>query len=629
MFESRLSRAVFAVIFCAVNTSQTAHAGLQKEPIGLITPDHARAIYRHLVENHWVARSGLFMSFPDSNDRKLSQQASTYEQGAMGLLAIRMNDMDRARGIFSFLKEAWDKGPKKEGPRYGVRGLVNFYNVDFGSEGIEKRIHLGPNAWAGLFAARLANKTKDKAALQWALDVAYWIRNSLPHENGAVAMGPKDDPNGAPWTRVFSTENNLSYYAMLTELLRSTTLEPAVRNALTLERDRLENWLLTTAINRKTMKVYRGISPAGVDGIAALDTTTWLVSALTPAKIASRGIDVYRLMDTAAKAYEVKVAGLEGVDPTDFAEAAFTFAHDRAGPGESTRPDSADHRMIWFEGLGQYILALGQMADFAKQEKKHDLAKAYLDKARRLTQAYDQAALDHYPQRAAYPYATEGRFFRDGWRTPPDSAQGPASSLISGIWRIFAGLGTDPMAGNDVRAIQFVRVNAPEVKTVKARKPAVVYGTSEDMVVSAWNALARGDEDMALEQAQATVSEWSSWARQLQQRKQKEFGQNISYSGDPQDRKKIFSYWALNDVAAAYFIIGKVLHQKKDYASAGRAFQQIMNQYSLGQVWDPQGWFWSPADAVQSDYVASNPELYAWVAPQDVDTSTTTGKTPN
>jgi len=215
MRRSVLIRAGLTACFCLHIGLTDAAAASSIAAVSLITPEHTRAIYKQLVDNNWVPRTGLFMSFPDSNDRKLSQQASTYEQGAMGLLALRMNDLDRARTIFRFFKEAWDKGPKKEGPRYGISGLVNFYNVDFASEGIEKRIHLGPNAWAGLFAARFANQTKDKEALQWALDVAYWTRNTLKHENGAVAMGPADEASGAPWTRVFSTENNLSYYAML------------------------------------------------------------------------------------------------------------------------------------------------------------------------------------------------------------------------------------------------------------------------------------------------------------------------------------------------------------------------------------------------------------------------------
>src|SRR5260221_929662 len=123
----------------------------------LITTPHAESIYRRLVELHWTPKTGLFRSFPDSADLKLSQQASTYEQAAMGLLALRFGDFERAKTLFEFFRNTWASGPALAGPRHGLRGLVNFYNADFGSEGIEKTIHVGPNAWAGLFAAKLAN----------------------------------------------------------------------------------------------------------------------------------------------------------------------------------------------------------------------------------------------------------------------------------------------------------------------------------------------------------------------------------------------------------------------------------------------------------------------------------------
>src|SRR5882672_258715 len=91
----------------------------------LIEPEHAEAIYRHLVEVHWTPRTGLFRSFPDSNDLKLSQQASTYEQAAMGLLCIRFGDQERADQLFQFFQKTWAAGPDVAGPRHGLRGLVN------------------------------------------------------------------------------------------------------------------------------------------------------------------------------------------------------------------------------------------------------------------------------------------------------------------------------------------------------------------------------------------------------------------------------------------------------------------------------------------------------------------------
>src|SRR5438046_1120464 len=66
------------------------------EQTPLITSAHVRTIYRQLVENHWVPDTGLFLSFLGTQDNKLVQQASTYEQAAVGLIAVRLGDIPRA-----------------------------------------------------------------------------------------------------------------------------------------------------------------------------------------------------------------------------------------------------------------------------------------------------------------------------------------------------------------------------------------------------------------------------------------------------------------------------------------------------------------------------------------------------
>ena len=110
--------------------------------------------------------------------------------------------------------------------------------------------------------------------------------------------------------------------------------------------------------------------------------------------------------------------------------------------------------------------------------------------------------------------------------------------------------------------------------------------------------------------------------------KMQEVGNVVEYTGSPEEKKKIFKYWALNDVAAAYYILGQALDHKKDYAQASLAFQQVMNHYSLAQVWDPQGWFWSPAEAITNDFVLRDRKHYGWVAPQVFAESSRVGKQP-
>jgi len=155
-----------------------------------------------------------------------------------------------------------------------------------------------------------------------------------------------------------------------------------------------------------------------------------------------------------------------------------------------------------------------------------------------------------------------------------------------------------------------------------------LYGTSEDMTREAWKALDAGNWDHAIDQAKATIQEWSAAALYLQQKKTQDVGRLVDYTGDPGERRMIFKYWALNDVASAYFILGQACDRKGDYAQASRAFQQIVNHYSLAQVWDPKGWFWSPVEAITNDYVLRDRMHYRWVLPQVFAQNSEFGKKP-
>jgi len=615
-------RVVISLIFAASIPSQHLFGAPVNETVAtsattarpLITEEHAQAIYRRLVEAHWVPKTGLFRSFPDSTDLKLSQQASTYEQAAMGILAIQFGDLERAEQLLNFFKNAWSNDPGRQGPRHGSHGLVNFYNADFSTPGIEGTIHAGPNAWVGLFAATLANRTHNAEALQLALDLQYWLANGIPHKNGGIAMGPHDDSYGASWSRIYSTENNLSYYAFLTELLRSPTLDQPIRVAITTERDHVENWLLTVAYDARHVTLLRGINPEGPDHVAALDTVTWLISAIGPRRLAARGIDSERLLKEAEKTFEVTVGNLRGVDATDQTEADQTYAELRFRPDQINRPGSDRHRVVWFEGLGQYILAWSELADYARQSGRLDTAQTYMQKAEALTHEFDRAALTNVQNQSAYPYATPGKFFRFGWGAPKESAHGPAASLIAGVWRCYAGLGIDPLAGRPLASIAHVRTPCPQTIHVVERGPSILYGNSADMVTEAWKAMLAEDWDHAIVQAQATVDEWAPQALYLQEKKRQEVGHLVDYGG-PSDSKTIFKYWALNDVAAAYYILGRAQDHQGNYSLALQAFQQVVTHYPLAQIWDPQGWFWSPVEAITNEYVLRDRMHYGEVHP--------------
>jgi hypothetical protein len=163
-----------------------------------------------------------------------------------------------------------------------------------------------------------------------------------------------------------------------------------------------------------------------------------------------------------------------------------------------------------------------------------------------------------------------------------------------------------------------VHVTIPTPLRIAQRPPVILYGTSEEMTVHAWSALERGDTPLAIQQAKATIEEWSPFALKLQQKKIRDVGHLIDYNGEKKAQNAIFSYWALNDVGACYFILGKIFDEKGDYSNAANAFQQISDHYSLAQVWDPKGWFWAPMDALTSDYVSHDPAHYGNIIPEDI-----------
>jgi hypothetical protein len=65
------------------------------------------------------------------------------------------------------------------------------------------------------------------------------------------------------------------------------------------------------------------------------------------------------------------------------------------------------------------------------------------------------------------------------------------------------------------------------------------------------------------------------------------------------DKEKVHSYWALNDVGTSLFILGQTLEQSGDKAGALAAYKVLVDKLSFAQCWDEKGWFWRPAEAAR------------------------------
>lgn len=119
---------------------------------------------------------------------------------------------------------------------------------------------------------------------------------------------------------------------------------------------------------------------------------------------------------------------------------------------------------------------------------------------------------------------------------------------------------------------------------------AVDFGdsASSTLVSKAWKALA--DKDLA------GVEAYTNKCLEMYAEKAKEMQKSLTeYPWE--SKEKIFTYWALNDVGTALFIKGEAYRNAGNADEAKRAYRRLIDEFSYAQCWDPQGWFWKPAEA--------------------------------
>jgi len=118
--------------------------------------------------------------------------------------------------------------------------------------------------------------------------------------------------------------------------------------------------------------------------------------------------------------------------------------------------------------------------------------------------------------------------------------------------------------------------------------------SSSTLVRKAWESLSIKNIDMVKGYVDKVVSLYEAKAKEMQ----------ASLKEYPwESKEKIFSYWALNDVGTAYFILGEVYRLNNKKADAVAAYKKVVDEFSFAQCWDTQGWFWKPAEAAQQKLV--------------------------
>ena len=113
---------------------------------------------------------------------------------------------------------------------------------------------------------------------------------------------------------------------------------------------------------------------------------------------------------------------------------------------------------------------------------------------------------------------------------------------------------------------------------------------SETLTTKAWGALAQNDVEGVLAYTNKCVELYAEKAKEMQN----ELG---GYVEGPNE--KVFEQWALNDVATSLFIQGEAYRKAGKEKEAVKVFQRLIAEFSYGQTWDTNGWFWKPAEAAK------------------------------
>jgi len=57
--------------------------------------------------------------------------------------------------------------------------------------------------------------------------------------------------------------------------------------------------------------------------------------------------------------------------------------------------------------------------------------------------------------------------------------------------------------------------------------------------------------------------------------------------------------WALNDVGTCLYIMANAYVELEMYQDAAATYRTLATDFKFSQCWDPQGWFWKPAETAE------------------------------
>ncbi len=135
-----------------------------------------------------------------------------------------------------------------------------------------------------------------------------------------------------------------------------------------------------------------------------------------------------------------------------------------------------------------------------------------------------------------------------------------------------------------------VSADAPAAPPAAPAAPSYDFGdsTSATLTTKAWGALNSKDYAGVKAYTNKCIDLYKEQAVQMQ-----------STLKAPAPKDTASQLWALNDVGTCYFILGTALDNQGDKKGAVEAFKTLVDKFSFAQCYDPQGWYWAPADGAR------------------------------
>lgn len=123
--------------------------------------------------------------------------------------------------------------------------------------------------------------------------------------------------------------------------------------------------------------------------------------------------------------------------------------------------------------------------------------------------------------------------------------------------------------------------------------------TNVALTAAAWDALNGEDYSEAVAKATECIREFRASADREQSRLENG-GVPLPPTGKVSEAVKqaVLARAMLNDVGTCYYIVGRSAEHLNQNDNARSAYASAI-RYRYARCWDPQGWFWSPADAAR------------------------------